>query len=61
MMKTVISKIEIMLFLQNKFSKKFNKNNKYTMIVCAYPISNCKEQTTYAILVKKLLELILLI
>ncbi|MBB1200080.1 alpha/beta hydrolase [Enterobacteriaceae bacterium 89] len=39
-----------------RFPEGFNANNKYPVVVCAHPISSCKEQTSGAIYGQKLME-----
>ncbi|MFX8410408.1 alpha/beta hydrolase, partial [Acinetobacter baumannii] len=39
-----------------RFPKDFDENKKYAAIVCAHPISSCKEQTAGAIYGEKLTE-----
>ena len=39
-----------------RFPKDFNENQQYPAIVCAHPISSCKEQTAGAIYAEKLSE-----
>ncbi len=57
MMKTVIFKNKnIDISATMRFPKDFDENKKYATIVCAHPISGCKEQTSGAIYGEKLTE-----